>query len=561
MNQRQEFDRLLNGLLSGRYSRRQVMSRAAALGLSASAISTLSLAAAAPRPGAATLSHRAQEGTPKSGGVLTVGLQSDPTALDMQAQSLTAISHVVEHIYEGLVEIAPDLSPVPALAESWEISEDGLTYTFKLRQGVKFHDGTDVTVEDVVFTYTRLLDPELGSTSASNLLGVVGAEAYNTGEAESVEGIVIVDPATIQITLTAPDASFLVVLAEAVMGILSKAFVEANGGDISQVAMGSGPFKFVEYIPNTSVTLEKHTEYWQEGLPYLDGLEMLIVPEDTARTTSLIQGTTDFIEYAPLRDIETFQGNSELTVAGDSNTNIRYLSFNFDVEPYSDQRVRKAISMVIDRGPIIDSAVFGHGTPVATIFPPDFWAALPVEPAPPDVEGAKALLAEAGYADGFDTRITSWSQYSFLSNAAVVIQEQLKQIGVNAELNLVENATMIADVHVPASKNYDLGVTGQSAYIDPHPFLQPDFQTNGSSNTTGYSNPQVDELLEQGMMETDLEARAEIYRQIQQILIEDVPWVFLFVANQYEAMKGDVKGYTHVATGTNRFLRETWLDR
>jgi len=152
MNQRQEFNRLLNGLLSGRYSRRQVMSRAAALGLSASAISTLSLAAAAPRPGAATLSHRAQDGTPKPGGVLKVGLQADPTALDMQAQSLTAIAHVVEHMYEGLIGVAPDLSPEPMLAESWEVSEDGLVYTFKLRQGVKFHDGTDVTIEDVEVT-------------------------------------------------------------------------------------------------------------------------------------------------------------------------------------------------------------------------------------------------------------------------------------------------------------------------------------------------------------------------------------------------------------------------
>jgi len=406
-----------------------------------------------------------------------------------------------------------------------------------------------------------LLSPELASTSASNLISVAGAEAYNTGQADTVEGIKVIDPTTIEITLAAPDASFLIILSEPEMGILSKAFVEANNGDISQVAMGSGPFKFVEYIPNTSVKLEKHTEYWREGQPYLDGLEMLIVPEDTARTTSLIQGATDFIEYAPLRDVETLQGNADLSVAGDSNTNIRYVTFNLDVEPFSKPEVRKAIAMVIDRSPMIDSAVFGHGTAVGTIFPPDFWAALPVELAPADVEGAKALLAQAGYPDGFDTKITSWSQYSFLSNAAVVLQEQLKQIGINAELNLVENATMIADVHVPASKNFEIGVTGTSGYIDPHPLIQPNFQTGGSSNTSNYSNPKVDELIDQGMMETDLEARADIYRQIQQLLIEDNPWVFLFVANQYEAMKSFVKGYTHVATGTNRYLRETWLDQ
>jgi peptide/nickel transport system substrate-binding protein len=504
----------------------------------------------------------AQDATPKSGGILNVGLQADPTALDAQTQSLTAIWHVVEHIYEGTVGIGADLAPYPLLAESWEISEDGLTITMKIREGVLFHDGSTLTADDVAFTYTRLLDPATASTNASDLLGLVGAEEFNSGAATELTGIVVVDPQTIQLTLTAPDASLLVVLADSSLGIVNKAFTEANGNDLSQVANGTGPFSFVEYIPNTSISLEKHTEYWQEGLPYLDGMEMLIVPTDVARTASLVQGATDFIEYAPLADVPMFQGDTEtFTVTGDSNTNIRYMAYNFDVEPLGDPKVRKAIDMAIDRGPIVDSAVFGFGTAVATIFPPDFWAAAPIEPAAPDIEGAKALLAEAGYPDGFDTMITSWAQYSFLSNAAVVIQEQLKQIGINAELNLVENATMIADVHTPATKNYQLGVTGTSGYIDPHPLIQPSFMTDGSSNSMGYSNPEMDALIEQGMIETDLEARAEIYRQIQQIMVTDNPWTFLFVANQFEAMKTDVKGFVHMATGSNRFLKETWLDR
>jgi peptide/nickel transport system substrate-binding protein len=120
---------------------------------------------------------------------------------------------------------------------------------------------------------------------------------------------------------------------------------------------------------------------------------------------------------------------------------------------------------------------------------------------------------------------------------------------------------MIADVHTPATKNYQLGVTGTSGYIDPHPLIQPSFMTDGSSNSMGYSNPEMDALIEQGMIETDLEARAEIYRQIQQIMVTDNPWTFLFVANQFEAMKTDVKGFVHMATGSNRFLKETWLDR
>ena len=338
---------------------------------------------------------------------------------------------------------------------------------------------------------------------------------------------------------------------------MSKAFVEANNNDVSQVAMGSGPYKLDEYIPNTSLKMSRNENYWEEGLPYLDGLEMLIVPEDTARTTSVVQGTTDFIEYAPLRDVDTLTANSDLQMAGDANTNIRFVVMNMGREPFDKLEVRQAISAVVDRDPMIASSVFGHGTPVSTVFPPTYWAALPTEIAPADIEKAKSLLATAGLADGFKTTITSWSQYSFLSNAAVVLQEQLKQIGIDAELNLVENATMIADVHT--NHNFDIGVTGTSGYIDPHPLMLNNFSSTSAGNAAQYSNPKVDDLIEQGMLETDPAKRTLIYQDIQKILLEDLPWVNLFVANQFEAMKTSVMGYQHIPTGSNAYLRETWI--
>lgn len=543
-----------NRLFGSRFSRRSAMLGGGAIGLAAAMAPILGRQASA--------APLAQDATPKPGGVLNVGLQDDPTALDPQKQSLTAIWRVVEHFYQGLTGIAADLSPYPLLAESYEVSEDGLTLTFKLREGVTYHDGAVMTSDDVVFSYKRLLDPETASTNASNLLGVVGAEEFNSGASTEIAGLVAVDEHTVQLTLAAPDASIFVVLASPASAIFNRAFTEANNNDLSQVVNGTGPFKLVEYIPNTSVSVEKHTEYWEEGLPLLDGMEMLIVPTDVARTASIVQGATDLIEYAPLADIQTFLDDQEtFTVAGDSNTNIRYISFNFDVEPFGDLRVRQAIAKAVNRGPIVDSAVFGYGTAVGTLFPPDFWAVLPTEISEPDIEGAKALLAEAGYADGFDTMITSWAQYSFLSNAAVVLQEQLKQIGINGELNLVENATMIADVHVPGSKNYEIGVSGTSGYVDPHPLILANFGTEGTSNSMAYSNPEVDALIEQGMVETDLAKRTEIYQQIQEHLIADLPWVFLFVANQFEVMKSDVKDYVHIATGSGVSYKQVWLDR
>jgi peptide/nickel transport system substrate-binding protein len=519
-------------------SRRTVVLGAAALG-AAAPLARLQLAAA-------------QEATPAvepvASGILKVGLQADPTALDAQKQNLTAIWHVVEHIYEGLARVRPDLTVEPALAESWEISEDGLTYTFTLREGVLFHDGTPFTSEDVKFTFERLVDPATAPTSAAELA--------------SVESIETPDERTVVLTLGAPDASLLTTLAgSASTLILSKAFVEANGGNIDQVAMGTGPFRFVEYVPNTRVVLERHPDYWEAPLPYLDGIEMIIAADDTSRTTAVVTGTVDFIEYVPLRDVEILRADPSLTLAGDSNTNIRFIGFDLTTEPFDNLQVRQAVAMVVDRESMLGPTVFGNGTPVATLFPPDFWAALPADIPSPDIEGARTLLAEAGYPDGFQTTITSWSQYSFLSNAALVLQEQLRQIGIEAELNLVENATMVEQVYLPETRDFDIAVTGESAYVDPNTLILQNFGSEESGNFVGYANERVDELIAEGVAVTDQAARAETYRELQQILLDDLPWVPLFVANQFEAMKTYVQNYQHIPTGSNVSFRQVFLEQ
>ena len=212
--------------------------------------------------------------------------------------------------------------------------------------------------------------------------------------------------------------------------------------------MGTGPFKFVEYVPNTRVVLEKNPDYWEEGLPYLDGIEMTIASEDTSRTTAVVTGTVDFIEYAPLRDIDDLRAEP----GHHPGRRLQHQHSLHRAEP--EPRAIRQACRCARRSPWSSTATRMLGPTVvrprhatAVLFPPDYWAALQQEVPAPDIEGAKALMAEAGFADGFSTTITSWSQYSFLSNAAVVLQEQLRQIGIEAELNLVENATMIEQVY------------------------------------------------------------------------------------------------------------------
>ncbi|MBV9132482.1 MAG: peptide ABC transporter substrate-binding protein [Chloroflexi bacterium] len=508
----------------------------------AAAQPTIAPAAAQPTV-APTTPPAAAAGQPKRGGVLKVGLQADPTSLDPQKTSLTALFHVTEHIYSLLVRLKPDLTVEPDLAEKWDISPDGKTYTFALRQGVKFHSGKPLTSADVKYTFDRLVDPATASPNAAVL--------------SSVDTITTPDDNTVVITLNKADASFLTNLTGPSTVIINKAAVDANG-DLTKTADGTGPFKFKEYVPNTRVVLERNPDYWETGKPYLDGIEMTIASDDTARTAAVRTGTVDFIEYAPLKDIPSLKSDSSLALAGDQNTNIRFIGLNVTRKPFTDLRVRQAIAAVVDRDAVLGPAVFGFGTPTLEIFPPGYWAGLGTKPSPPDVAKAKQLLSDAGYPDGFSTTILSWSQYSFLSNAAVVVQDQLKQIGITADVNLEENAAYIKDY---LDNNFDLTVTGTSAYVDPNDIYLRNFGTGQPSNAVRYSNPAADDLIAKGVATTDETERKKIYQQLQQLLLDDVPWVNLYIANQFEAMKTYVKGYTHIPTGTNYTLKDAWLDK
>lgn len=535
-NKQDVFFDLAKAVSQGTLSRRSAIQRGAAVGLGAASLMAL---------GAMPLAA-AQDATPnpdaKTGGVLKVGLQADPAELDPHKTSLTAAWHVIEHVYNGLVATNPALEPIPSLAEHWEISDDGTVYTFHLRQGVMFHNGREMVADDVKYSYERILNPDTASPAQPDL--------------EAVQSIEVVDDATVAITLAGPDSSFLAKLMGSSLAIVPQEVVEAEG-DLMNTMVGTGPFKFVEYVPNSMLVVEANPDYWEEGLPYLDGIEFQIVPENTARTTALSSGTVDFIEYAPAQDMQTFENDDTLMVAGDQNTNVRFMAINMEKEPFNDIKVRQAISMAVDRGPIIDAAIFGAGQPTNILFPATYWAGYESEIPAPDIEGAKALLAEAGYPDGFTTELHSWSQYAFLSNAAVVLQEQLKQIGIESELRFEENAVYLENYF---ASNFDISVTGTSAYVDPNDVVQNNFQSTSTTNASQYNSPEMDELIAAGMVETDQAKRAEIYHEVQELIKTDIPWITLFIASQYEAMKTYVMDYEHYPTGSNVSLKKVWLD-
>ncbi len=550
--ERGQFHDLLGKAISGQLTRRQVMARAAALGLSAASVFTLGAAAA---PGAAaSVARQDTPATPVTGGTLRVGLQGDPAELDPHTTSLTASIHVTEHIYEGLVREKPDLTIEPWLAADMpEISADGLTYTFTLRQGVMWHPPISraLVASDVKYSLERIVDPAVASSNSSILASLASVDAP--------------DDATVVITLKSADASFLAALTTRNIAVVPKDFVDQQGGTLNLAACGTGPFTFVEYIPNTRLTLQRNPDYWDGDKPYLDGIEFTPISDDTQRTNAIVTDTVDFVEYAPLQDIDRLMGESGLTIAGDINTNIRFIGVNLRREPFNDVRVRQAIALALNRVEILEPATYGHGTATEVIFPEGNWAHVEVTPTEQNIDRARSLLAEAGFPDGLSLEILSWSAYSFLSQPSYVVQSQLEAIGISSEVVLEENATYID--RYTKTFDYDITVTGTSGFVDPNDVYGPNFLSESDGNTSGYVSPAADDLIRQGISATDQESRAGIYTQLQagiytqlqQLLLQDLPWINLFIANQYEAMTQTVQGYTHFPTGSLTSLRETFI--
>ncbi|MCA9833774.1 MAG: hypothetical protein KC435_07520 [Thermomicrobiales bacterium] len=475
------------------------------------------------------------------GGTLRLGVQGDPVELDPGLVLLDAAGLVIEFVYESLVHEGPDLKPEPRLATHWEISEDGLTYTFHLRDGVTFHNGRSLIAADVKYTIDRIMNPDTASPWI--------------GDTASIASVDAPDDATVVLNLNRPDASILSALTRRGFGVVPQEEVEVNG-DLRQMMVGTGPFRFVEFIPNSHLTLTRNENYWLEGRPYLDGLEVMVIPDDTARITALVSGTLDMIEATPARSYETVDADEALTRIGGDSTNLRWIVFNQRREPWDRVEVRQAIARGIVRQQIIDAAVLGHGQPLVGVYPARFWAGWP-DPAPEgDIEAAKADLAALELPSDLKPGILSWAEYDFLLNTSIVVQEQLKQMGIESEIEAEENATYL-ERHFGG--DYDIAVMGAGGYRDPNDFIFQSFSTDGSTNAAGYSNPKMDELLLAAIAESDIEKRRELYLEIQALQIEELPWLMLYTSANYTSMNAKVQGFEHYLSGSFDSIREIWI--
>ncbi|MGH2533165.1 MAG: ABC transporter substrate-binding protein [Thermomicrobiales bacterium] len=487
---------------------------------------------------------------PRQGGEIIYALSSDPPNLDPHVGSGTAAQNVKVQIYSTLATYAHDGTLQPDLAESWQVSEDGLQYTFTLRAGVTFHDGTPLTAADVEASFQRILDPATGATRQLELSLISEME--------------VVDDRTITLTLSAPNAAMLQYLAQPGISIMSKKFLD-EGGDPNTDMVGTGPFVFVSREPGVSTIVERNGSYYREGQPYLDRITFVPYQDENTRMAAVQGGEVDIAEYVPWKDMAAIEGNPDLQLAAGDESAFMCIMYNVREEPFSNPKVRAALSHAFDRQAISDAVFFGRGAPITGgIIPTASWAYNA------DLEGTQAfdpdrarqMLADAGYGDGFQATLLSTSQYGMHQSTGEIAQQNLNEIGIQCELELYDWATV---VQRQTEGNYQFRVHGLSPDI-----LDPDFLTvffgSGSSysKSTGFSDEEIDRLLAEGRATLDQEARKAIYRQVEDRVLELAPWNFLSWRVQAEALQQRVQGYTHLpgALGflSSITLQETWVE-
>ncbi|PNS00363.1 ABC transporter substrate-binding protein [Petrotoga mexicana DSM 14811] len=479
----------------------------------------------------------------QNGGVLQIGIETEPVGFDPNLVTAFASFRILENVYDGLLKYDENMNLVPNIAEKYEVPDPN-TIIFTIRDNVYFHNGEKLTIEDVLYTFERIMDEEVGSPAA----------AYYS-EVESIE---VLDSKRIQFKLKVPMANTLLInFASTNSAIVSKEFVE-TGNNLQLKTNGTGPFFMSEYVPGDHITLEKNSNYFIPNQPYLDKIIFRIMPEEISRVTALRNGDVDLIEIKEPLSLRSLQSNN-YKVYRQPALSYYLLGFNTTREPLNNPRVRSALSLAIDREEIINMVAFGEGTITGPINPTvQPWTITPenFEEYEYNPEKAKSILAEVGYPNGFEFNIMTASRYSF-DKIAQVIQSQLSKIGVKVNIELVEWGIFL---NRWGESDFDSFISLNSGSIDPDVQFYRTFHSNGSTNVFLYNNSIVDKLLEEGRKEPNVVERIKIYNQLQNILVKEAPILFLYSPNVLYASQSYVEGFKPLANESLIFLRETRIE-
>lgn len=497
------------------------------------------------------------------------GLGGDPPTLDPALTSDVESATYIVEIFSGLVSFNKDLKIVPELAEKWDITNEGKTYTFTLRKDAKFHDGRPVTAQDVQYSLERAADPKTRSTvSPLYLSDIVGFTDKYTGKAKTMSGVKVIDNSTIQIDLNRPVSYFLAELAHPTSYVVDKFNVESDQQPWYLTPNGTGPYKLVQWDQGQLIVLEKNADYYGDVKPSVDRIEMIL--GGGAGMTRYENGDIDAVRVS-IADIERVSDkssplNKELMVEPQLSTG--FLVFNTRKAPFDDPKVRMAFAMSVDTAKIAQVVYKDMVQPATGILPQSFPGFNPnLQGIKYDPEAAKKLLAESKYAGGLPDIV--WSTVGgggAAGSDTQAIAEMLKEnLGANISIEQTDWATYLSQIN-GTNIDFQMFDIGWSAdYVDPHNFLgllfssQIDGQPN-PQNWSGYSNPDVDKLLNEAGTEQNLEKRIESYQKAEELILQDAPVLPLTYGRDYWLTKPYVKGVFYPPLVIER-LKYITLDR
>ncbi len=476
--------------------------------------------------------------------ILIMARAADATGLDPHTQTAFASFRLLELIYEPLVTLDANLNLQPALAESWEFAEDGMTLTFHLRQGVTFHDGSDFTSADVIATFNRILDENTGAAARANYTSISSMDAP--------------DDYTVVFHLSQPDAPILTAMATTNAAIVPSEM--AASGDFTSTAVGTGPFMLTNWTPDQTTTLTANPNWWG-GKTGVDGIEIRIIPDETSIVAALRAGTIDF---AQLNDptVATLL-NDDPTVQLNRVTSLSYnvLQLNAARPPLDKLEVRQAISCAIDRQEVLDTAALGEGKVTGPLTIPAYQ--IPTDQLfcyTKDLDRARSLMQQAGEADGFTLNMIAASDEppTALSEAQD-IQGQLADIGITVN---IESLELSVYVQRWLAADFDSAVALNGGRPDPYTMYVRYWTKDGNLQTVaGYIDDTLDSLMQQGRVETDPAKRLAIFTQFQQHITEVAPWIWLYQGYDYTAQQPYVKGFVPNPTDSLLSLAQVTLDR
>ena len=478
------------------------------------------------------------------GNVLRYGTETEPAGFDPHTISSHASIRIMNQMYNQLVDVNENLEVVPELATAWEISDDNLTYTFTLADNVYFHSGRKMTAEDVKYSLERVLDPDLGA---------LGNSSSYAGDIDTVEAV---DELTVKITLKQVNVTFLSNMSSTYCSIVDRDVVEANEGSLLLVDGGTGPYTLVEWVADNHATVKAVDNYFNEAeKATFDAIEFYVMTDASSRLNALRTGEVDLI-VADTAMLDLVGENDPIQVISYETRDYVGLFMNCGREPFTDEKVRQAVNYALDREEIIEFAYNGQAA-VSGFIPASMghWAVDVTEKDyyTQNIEKAKALMAEAGYPDGFETVITVGLEDG-IRDMGIVVQQQLEAIGIKAEVRNEENAQYIDDWK---AHNFDIMICHNGAGSDPNRGVAFFFSTTGSANIENYSNARVDELCVLGATTVDTAKREEYYKEAINIILDECVTAIAACPMAYFLASPALKGYAPSASNTSNFAGVT----